>query len=66
MTQELVALFNPREQVWSEQFTWSQDGIYIIGTTPCGRATVQVLRLNNEEIVTARRIWAAVGLHPPP
>lgn len=38
-TDELAALFNPRQHNWAEHFTWSADGICIIGTTPVGRAT---------------------------
>jgi hypothetical protein len=44
---------------------WSRDGIEIIGITPCGRATVEALRLNNENVVTARYVWTKVGFHPP-
>jgi hypothetical protein len=62
---ETVGLFNPREQTWSDHFAWSQDGIQIIGITPCGRATVSVLRLNNNYLVTARRRWVLAGWHPP-
>jgi hypothetical protein len=65
LTQEIVALFNPRAQLWHEHFAWSRDGLEIIGLTACGRATALTLRLNNEEILAARHIWVAVGLHPP-
>jgi len=30
-----------------------------------GRATVEALRLNNDWLVSARRIWVRAGLHPP-
>jgi hypothetical protein len=65
MTGETVALFNPRSQVWYEHFRWNRNGTKIIGLTATGRATVGSLRLNNEEIVAARRLWVALGLHPP-
>jgi hypothetical protein len=58
-------LFNPRTQRWFEHFRWSDDGTQIIGLTPIGRATVQVLRLNNEFIVAARYFWVQAGWHPP-
>lgn len=58
-------LFNPRTQLWDEQFAWSGDGTLIIGRTPCGRATVAALGLNHPDIVAARRLWVAVGWHPP-
>ena len=65
VTGEAVPLFNPRLQRWSEHFKWSRDGAGIVGTTPCGRATAEALRLNNEDIVAARHIWVMVGFHPP-
>ena len=61
-----IALFNPRLQVWSDHFAWSEDGTEILGTTACGRATVVALKLNNPEIVVARRQWCGVGWWPPP
>lgn len=64
-TNSLVPLFNPRQQSWPEHFTWSDDGTRIIGLTASGRATVNVLKLNNEDIVTARMLWISVGWHPP-
>lgn len=60
-----VKLFNPRHQKWSEHFTWSEDGIYIVGKTACGRATVIALQLNNTYAVMVRREWVSVGWHPP-
>lgn len=57
-------LFNPRTQIWAEHFRWSDDGTEIIGLTPCGRATVTALRLNNEYIVPARRNWVRAGWQP--
>ena len=64
-TGQLVPLFNPRIQVWSEEFVWGNGGTHIIGQTPIGRATVLALRLNNEQIVEARAIWIEFGWHPP-
>lgn len=60
-----VALFNPRRDRWLRHFQWSQDGTLIIGLTARGRATVTALRLNNQLAQTARRFWAASGIHPP-
>jgi hypothetical protein len=64
-TGERVPVFNPRRQVWHEHFDWSGDGTQVIGLTPCGRATVLALKLNNDDIVVARRLWVSVGWHPP-
>ena len=58
---EQVALFNPRRQLWIDHFAWSEDGTEIMGKTPCGRATVAALMMNNAEIVVARRSWVSVG-----
>ena len=58
-------LFNPRKQQWLKHFTWSDDGIYIIGITTCGRATVAALQLNNVYAITVRQAWVSVGWHPP-
>lgn len=62
---ELVHFFNPRTQKWSDHFFWSEDGVYIIGQTPCGRASVDAIQLNNEYVVLARKNWVRVGWHPP-
>ncbi|OGO43763.1 MAG: HNH endonuclease [Chloroflexi bacterium RBG_16_57_9] len=61
----VVALYNPRAQVWSEHFDWSEDGTHILGKTPVGCATIQALRLNNELAVEVRRNWVLAGWHPP-
>ena len=62
---EIVVLFNPRRQVWSDHFRWEADGRLIVGSTPTGRATVEALKLNNEYLVQARARWVAAGWHPP-
>ncbi|MFM6114334.1 MAG: HNH endonuclease [Sphaerospermopsis kisseleviana] len=63
-------LFNPRQQIWSEHFIWTSDGLCIIGTTPTGRATCERLDLNDERrgekfIQKSRQRWVESGLHPP-
>jgi HNH endonuclease len=64
-TGEETPIFNPRRQVWHEHFRWSDDGVEILGLTPCGRATVIALKLNNESLIRARRRWVLAGWHPP-
>lgn len=64
-THDRVPLFNPRLQRWAEHFVWSGDGTHIIGLTPVGRATVAALKMNNEIVMGARRLWVGVGWHPP-
>src|ERR1039457_6514415 len=41
LTDALVPLFNPRQDVWSEHFSWS--GHQLKGLTPAGRATIVAL-----------------------
>ena len=62
---EIVPLFNPRTQQWSEHFAWAPDGGEMIGQTAVGRATIIALKLNRESLVRARRRWGSVGWHPP-
>jgi hypothetical protein len=70
-TQAVVPLFNPRQQVWGEHFTWTADGRTIVGTTPVGRATCNRLDLNDERyseedsIRSTRGFWVQAGWHPP-
>lgn len=64
-TRELVPLFNPRRQRWTDHFRWNQAGTYIIGITPIGRATVEALALNCELRILARALWVEAGWHPP-
>ncbi len=62
---EIISLYHPRQQNWSDHFCWSNDYTLIIGLTPIGRVTVDVLRLNREGLVNLRRILYAMGEHPP-
>jgi len=65
ITGATVRLFDPRRQVWQEHFAWVADGTRIAGYTPVGRATAVALNLNRASLVNARRLWVAVGWHPP-
>lgn len=60
-----VTLFHPRRDNWSEHFQWSADGLYIIGRTAIGRATIAALQLNRVHQLVARQRWVLVGWHPP-
>jgi len=64
-TNQTVQLFNPRQQIWSRHFMWGNNGVYILGRTAVGRATVLALQLNNPYAVTVRRAWISAGWHPP-
>jgi len=60
-----VPLFNPHAQAWRDHFAWSAGGLRMIGRTACGRATIEALRLNNDWLMQARRLWILAGIHPP-
>ncbi len=62
-TNETVRLFNPRTQNWNEHFKWEEE--IVIGKTPCGRATIQTLKLNNPIILPVRKKWILAGWFPP-
>lgn len=64
-THSAVPLFHPRTQQWHDHFCWSENGVFIMGLTPTGRATVDTLKMNNTFIVSARRHWVEAGWHPP-
>ena len=64
-TGEAVPLFNPRQQKWEEHFAWEADGLYVVGITAIGRATIDALDMNNAHIIHTRQIWIQWGLHPP-
>jgi hypothetical protein len=63
-TGETVPLYNPRTHSWREHFAWSEDGLFVIGRTAIGRATVVAIDLNRDLLLVARGRWA-VGWHPP-
>jgi 5-methylcytosine-specific restriction endonuclease McrA len=62
-TEELIPLFNPRKQNWSDHFGFS--GAQIVGITVIGSATIRLLRMNDPDRVLLRRILGEVGLYPP-
>jgi hypothetical protein len=51
-----VPLYHPRHHRWDEHFAWSDDFLLMIGLTPTGRATVDVLLLNRDGVVNLRRL----------
>jgi len=65
VTGQLIRLFDPRRQRWSEHFEWSEDGTRVIGKTATGRATVLALQLNNSIAVMVRHEWVKAGWHSP-
>ena len=65
LTNSSIALFNPRNQIWSEHFEWIDEGLRIQGKTVTGRATIERLKMNQERVIRARRNWIKIGNHPP-
>lgn len=56
---QLVRLFHPRQDAWSEHFSLA--GFEIIGRTDVGRATVALLKLNERRRLIVRRRLIARG-----
>lgn len=51
-TAQVVELFNPRTQQWTEHFTWN--GCLIGGLSATGRTTIRVLDMNSKVRLRAR------------
>ena len=68
-TSEVVLLFKPRRDIWAEHFVWDVERIRIVGLTPTGRATVEMLDLNDDRhdsaILCIRQRDVSDGYHPP-
>lgn len=62
---KMVSLFHPRQQKWADHFAWREDFLLIVGLTPTGRATVELLKLNREGVVNLRKVLHLAGEHPP-
>lgn len=65
LTSVTVPLFNPRRQLWSDHFLWSDNYTKIQGRTAIGRATVERLKMNRLRMVSVRQRWVKADLHPP-
>jgi hypothetical protein len=65
VSDRIVPLYHPRRQRWNDHFAWNDDFTLVIGLTSIGRATIQALQLNREELVNLRRVLYAMGEHPP-
>lgn len=64
-TENIEVLYNPRHHTWGEHFQWNEDGTHVVGLTSIGRATINRLKMNVVERVSARKLWVAAGWHPP-
>ena len=63
-TGQLVPLYNPRTDRWSEHFR--MDGALIEGVTSVGRGTAAILRFNDEQRVGLRLRLVESGEYSPP
>ena len=64
-TGQQTALFHPQQDSWREHFIWVEGGTLLEGTTPKGRATIEALKMNREQLVRVRRLWVKLSEHPP-
>jgi len=60
-TGDEVRLFNPRRDDWSAHFRW--DGIYLVGLSSIGRATIHSLKMNRPLVLAIREEEVALGRH---
>lgn len=60
---KVVPLYNPRQQKWVRHFEWN--GPLLIGKTRSGRATIEVLNINEEFAVAVRRSLIEERVFPP-
>ncbi|PNW57460.1 UNVERIFIED_CONTAM: HNH endonuclease [Euhalothece sp. KZN 001] len=63
VTGKIVNIFHPREQKWSDHFTWN--GVQIRGITAIGRATIEALDMNRSTMLAIRSEEELLGRHPP-
>lgn len=61
---EVVRLFHPRLDRWSEHFQVDRVTGRIVGITPIGQATASCLNLNSASQLLARRQWIRLGVFP--
>lgn len=61
-TNQIVHLFHPRQDRWDDHF--HLDVALIEGRTPQGRATVRVLRMNNQDNLDQRGRLIELGFYP--
>jgi hypothetical protein len=64
ITGEMVNLFHPRNDIWSNHFQWLENFTIVEGITPQGRATVELLKLNRKGVVNLRKALVAFGVFP--
>ena len=63
---ELVRLFNPRTDRWSDHFRLDSDGVTVLPLTTIGEVTCRTLRMNESPRLLEREALRQVGRYPPP
>lgn len=58
-SENLVRLFNPRDDEWDSHFEWS--GATLSGKTDVGRVTIDVLNINDSRRVAHRQMLMELG-----
>ena len=62
-TRQIAPLFHPRRDRWEDHFQWQE--MKLVGKTPTGRATVEVLRINLADRAALRRSLMDEGVFLP-
>lgn len=65
LSKEVVRLYHPRNDNWTDHFQWSSDFLILTGKSDIGRATIECLNMNRQEAVNLRGALLAYGVHPP-
>jgi hypothetical protein len=60
---DVAQLFHPRRDRWEEHFAWN--GALLVGLTPTGRVTVDVLAINLPYRIQLREALIAEDVFPP-
>jgi len=61
----MTALFHPHRDSWYKHFSWTEDATELIGLSATGQVTIDTLRMNRPQLIRVRRLWVAMGEHPP-
>ena len=65
ISQTTIRLFNPRLELWHENFLGSPKTPFLIeGITAIGRATVTRLEMNSSLQLKTRSLWIRLGIFP--
>lgn len=63
-TNEIIRLFDPRQDIWSNHFKVDLPTNEIHGISSIGRATIACLKVNNHSQLIARKKWIRYELFP--